>query len=106
MKKFLKIVLAGVIASAFVTTVASADATKGQKLYKKKLKAACGFNGAEFAKKHTVDEWKAIGVAGMAQEIKKICPNASDDALKEKFLKHYLDFAEEFASDSGNVPSC
>jgi hypothetical protein len=106
MKNFLKIVLAGVIASAFVTTVASADAAKGQKLYKKKLKDACGFNGAEFAKKHTVDEWKAIGVAGMAKEIKTLCPSAPDNALKEKFLQHYLDFSINFASDSGNVPSC
>ena len=104
MKNFLKIVLAGVIASAFVTTVASADAAKGQKLYSKKLKKACGFNGADFAKKHTQDEWKAVGVAGMNAEIKKLCPSAKD--LKDKYIKHILDFSINFASDSGNVPSC
>jgi len=40
----------------------------------------------------------------MQAEIKKICPNAGD--LKEKYLKDLYDFAEKFASDSGNVPSC
>ena len=106
MKNFLKIVLAGVLASAFVTSVASADAAKGQKLYSKKLKKACGFTGADFAKKHTQDEWKAIGVAGMAKEIKTLCPKAEDKALKDKYLQHYLDFSINYASDSGNVPSC
>jgi hypothetical protein len=104
MKSFLKIVLAGVLASAFVTSVASADAAKGQKIYSKKLKKACGFNGAEFAKKHTQDEWKAIGAGGMNAEIKKLCPSAKD--LKEKYIQDVLDFSINFASDSGNVPSC
>jgi len=86
--------------------VQSADAAKGQKLYSKKLKAACGFTGADFAKKHTQDEWKAIGVAGMKAEIKKLCPSAPEKALKDKYLQHYLDFSINYASDSGNVPSC
>ena len=42
----------------------SADAAKGQKLYMKKMKASCGFSGAKFAAKHTVDEWTAIKEAG------------------------------------------
>ncbi len=104
MKNFLKLVLAGVVALGVVTTVASADAAKGQKIYSKKLKKACGFNGAKFAAKHTQDEWKAIGVKGMQDEIKKLCPNAKP--LKEKYLKDVYDFAYKFASDSGNVPSC
>jgi hypothetical protein len=58
------------------------------------------------AKKHTVDGWSAIGKAGMVAEIKKICPNAKESALKDKYMQHYLDFAVQFASDSGNVPSC
>jgi len=106
MKSFLKLVLVGAVALALSTTVASADAGKGQKLYSKKLKAACGFTGADFAKKHTVDQWGAIGKAGMAAEIKKICPSAGDKAVKDKYMQHYLDFATQFASDSGNVPSC
>ena len=92
------------MALTLVTTTASADAGKGQKIYAKKLKKACGINGAKFAAKHTQDEWKAIGVAGMQAEIKKICPAAKP--LKDKYLKDVYDFAEKFASDSGNVPSC
>ena len=104
MKNFLKLVLAGAMALALTSTVASADAAKGQKIYSKKLKAACGFNGADFAKKHTQDEWKAIGVDGMQAEIKKLCPSAKD--LNKKYIKDVLDFSINFASDSGNVPSC
>ena len=39
----------------------------------------------------------------MADEIKNICPSAED---KAKYLNHYFDFFKEYASDSGNVPSC
>ena len=104
MKSFFKSILTGAVALTLLTTVANADAAKGQKIYAKKLKKACGMNGAKFAAKHTQDEWKAIGVKGMQDEIKKICPNAKP--LKEKYLKHLYDFSVNFASDSGNVPSC
>ncbi len=104
MKDFLKLVLTGAVALTLITTVASASAAKGQKIYAKKLKNDCGINGAKFAAKHTQDEWKAIGEKGMQAEIKKICPNAKP--LKDKYLKDVYDFAEKFASDSGNVPSC
>ena len=85
----------------------NADVAKGQKLYLKKLKGACNMNGAKMASQHSQDEWEEIGNgAGMAAELKKICPTAKDKALKEKFLPHYYDFFFEFANDSGNVPSC
>ncbi|SFV90807.1 hypothetical protein MNB_SV-4-383 [hydrothermal vent metagenome] len=106
MKNLLKIALTGAVVLSLATTVASADAAKGQKLYGKKLKKACGFNGAKFAQKHTQGEWEAIGEKGIAAEIKKMCPNVEEKALKAKYLKHYYDFAHDFASDSGNVPSC
>ena len=106
MKTFLKLAMASAIALTLTTTVASADAAKGQKLYAKKLKAPCGMSGADFAKKNTVDGWGKVGAAGMAAEIKKICPSVGDKAIKEKYMQHYLDFATQVASDSGNVPSC
>ena len=106
MNKLLKSVLASAIVLAIGSTVASADVAKGQKLYTKKLKSACGITGAEMAGKHTQDEWNEISVAGMATEIKTICPKVVDKALKEKYLQHYFDFFKEYASDSGNVPSC
>jgi hypothetical protein len=91
---------------ALGTTVASADISKGQKLFTKKLKSACDMSGAVVAGKHTQAEWEAIGTEGIAAEIKTICPNVKEKALKEKYLEHYLDFFHEYGSDSGNVPSC
>jgi len=107
MNKIAKIALSAVVMLSLGATVASADAAKGQKLYSKKLKKACGFTGAKFAAKHTQGEWEKIEADGkMADEIKSLCPKVKDKALKSKYLKHYYDFAHDFASDSGNVPSC
>ena len=102
----MKALLTALIALTLMGTVASADVAKGQKLYTKKLKGSCGISGAAMAGKHTQDEWQEIGVGGMSDEIKVICPKIKDKALKEKYLEHYFDFFKEYASDSGNVPSC
>ena len=106
MERLLKLVLAGAIGFMLTTTVASANAAKGQKLYSKKLLKDCGFSGAKMATKHTQDEWEDIGEDGVKAVIQEQCPNAKDKALKSKYLKHYYDFFYNFASDSGNVPSC
>jgi ATP-dependent protease HslVU (ClpYQ) peptidase subunit len=107
MNKIVKIALSATVILSLGATVASADAAKGQKLYAKKLKKVCGFSGAVFAAKHTQDEWTDIEDSGkMADEIKSICPNVPKKALKSKYIKDYYDFANDFASDSGNVPSC
>jgi len=104
MTKFTKLAVAALFAFAVVSTTASADVAKGQKLYSKKLKAACGFTGAKFAAKHTQDEWKALKESGkMGEEIATLCPSAK---FKDKWADDIFDFANEYASDSGNVPSC
>ena len=105
MTKLLKLAFAAAVALSLSSTVASADVAKGQKLYSKKLKKACGFNGAVLAKKHTQDEWKAKFDAGeLNAHIKTICPKAKP--LKKKYVPHVFDFLHNYASDSGNVPSC
>jgi hypothetical protein len=105
MTKFTKLAIAALFAFAVVGTTASADAAKGKKLYIKKLKANCGFNGAKFAAKHTQDEWESIKNGGkMVEEIKKICPKVKN--FNAKYAPDIYDFAYEYASDSGNVPSC
>jgi len=101
-----KIVLSLIIGLGLLATSVNADSTKGQKLYTKKLKKACGFTGRVFATKHTQDEWDLIGVDGMAKEIRTMCPKVKNKALKLKYLKNYFDFVHDFASDSGNIPSC
>jgi hypothetical protein len=105
MKKMAKVVLTTALLLCVGATVASADVTKGQKLYLKKLKGACGMNGAKMAAKHSQMEWE-MAKDNLADEIKNICPNAKDSALKEKYIPHYFDFFYEYANDSGNVPSC
>jgi len=105
MKKIAKIALAATIFLTLSATTANADSAKGQKLYAKKLKKACGMNGAKMAAKHTQDEWDDLK-GNLKDEIKSVCPKVKDKALKDKYLKHYFDFFHNFASDSGNVPSC
>jgi len=106
MNKIVKIALGATLLLTLGATTANADINKGKKLFTKKLKSACDLTGAAMAGKHTQAEWKEIGTAGMAAEIKTICPNIKDKAVKEKYLQHYLDFFHEYGSDSGNVPSC
>ena len=107
MNKIVKIALGAAIVLSMGATTASADSAKGQKLFKKKLQKACGVNGAAVSAKHTQGEWEEINEAGnIKAEIKKICPKVTDKALKDKYIPHYYDFFHNFASDSGNVPSC
>jgi hypothetical protein len=98
-----KLAVTALFGLAVATTTASADVAKGQKAFSKMLKAPCGMTGAKFAAKHTEDQWEAIGVKGMVAETKKICPKAT---LKPTLAKDIFDFSMEYASDSGNVPSC
>lgn len=105
LKSLLKVLAISVVASSLFTVSVQADALKGQKIIIKKLKKACGFNGAVLAKKHTQDEWKDKFDAGaLNAHIKTICPKAK--VLKEKYVPHVYDFLYNYASDSGNVPSC
>lgn len=105
MKKLLVIVFAAIVGLSFVSTSAFASSNKGQKIIAKRLKRPCGFNGGVLAKKHTQEEWTTIFKAGkLNAELKKICPKAKP--LKKRYVKDVYDFLNNFASDSGNVPSC
>ena len=107
MKNINKILLTALVVVSMGAVSANATVAKGQKLYLKKLKSACGMNGAEMAEKHTVSEWEHLNEKGeIAKEIKKFCPKAKDSSLKENYIPHYFDFFKEYGSDSGNVPSC
>ncbi len=107
MKKVLGLVAAGLLTTAILSTSAMADPAKGQKLYLKKLKKACGINGAKMSAKHTQDEWEAIKNDGkLEDEIIKICPKVKKGYLKDKWMNNLYDFFYNYASDSGNVPSC
>ena len=105
--KLLKVIMAGSLVLGVASTSLSADAVKGQKLFSKLLKGPCDMTGAKFAAKHTQDEWKELKTTGKFEaEVIKICPKVKAGELSESVQENIIDFAIEFANDSGNVPSC
>lgn len=111
MKTVLKTIIASTIILALGTTVASADAKKGQKFYLKKLKVCSkdGLkNGAVFATKHDRKTWASLKDSGkLMDEWKTLCPSGAKkiDKMKEKDQTNLYDFIWKYASD-GDVPSC
>lgn len=108
MKKFLLLLAV----AALSATLAQADAKMGQKVYLKTLKAKFGMNGTKFAAEHTVSEWEdlfADNAKGFIQEYSGRFPTAAplltNPDMQDK-LQDVGDFAKEYGSDSGNVPSC
>lgn len=108
MKTFISIMLV----AALSATVASADVKTGQKTYLKTLKAKFNMNGTKFAADHTVAEWEELfanGAKGFIKEYSEKYPSASavlnSPEMADK-LQDIGDFAKEYGSDSGNVPSC
>lgn len=105
MKKLLSLISATFLFLSLSAAIASADAGKGQKIFIKEMKPACGFDGGTMAKKHTQAEWKTIQDGGkLNEEMIKHCPEAKP--LKDNFVEHVFDFLHNYASDSGNVPAC
>ncbi len=106
-KKFLLIVTIFFLASNAV-----ADVNKGKRYYMKNFKQKFKMNGLDFVQLHTQAEWRALFEdegKGFIIEFSKKYPK------REKFLKnpktwqklqHVGDFAIEYASDSGKIPSC
>ncbi len=108
MNKLLSILLI----AALSASVASADAKAGQKIYLKTLKAKFNMNGTKFAAEHTVGEWEELfadGAKGFIKVYGERFPNAvpvlTNPSMSDK-LQDIGDFAKEYGSDSGNVPSC
>ena len=111
MRTYKKVALAAIIGLGLLSTAANADADKGKRIYQKKLKSVCGFSGAVFAAKHTQDEWAEAKDNGeLGKVMTEVCPAGKDffdsAKFKKKFSSHLYDFVHDFASDSGNIPSC
>ncbi|AHJ14488.1 hypothetical protein [Sulfurospirillum multivorans] len=112
MKKLIGLLVSAFFIVGLLSTNALADAAKGQKYYLKYMKNDSGMNGAKFAAQHTQGEWKALfdgkGEKFIAEYSAKF--PTLDAFLKgekfQKFMPDIRDFCIEFASDSGNVPSC
>ncbi|WP_458700116.1 hypothetical protein ACKGJI_09830 [Sulfurospirillum sp. 1307] len=113
MKRLLALLITAFMMVGVMSSSALADAAKGQKYYLKYLKKTTGINGAKFAVQHTQAEWKALFANGgekFIDEYSAKYPKAkaffAKDKFKKKYMKHIADFCIEYASDSGNVPSC
>ncbi len=110
MKKSTSILLASVVALGMFVSSANADIKKGQKAYLKQCKK-CHGNGTKGAAMKTQDEWTAAfsnNNAGFVAWHKddKISAKYIEGKKFKKYAPHLKDFLREYASDSGNVPSC
>lgn len=106
MKILITLLLAGLLINA------SADSKSGQKYYLKILKSKFNMNGTKFAVEHTVEEWNELfsnNAEGFIKEYSERFPTA-ETVLKNLENKDKLqevgEFAKEYGSDSGNIPSC
>ncbi len=112
MKSLLKIVLVSLLLGSIGSSALMADVKKGQKIYLKTFKSKFNMNGVKFATLHTQDEWSALFEnegEGFKKEFGERYPKSQKTLSNPKVwgkLQHIKDFAIEYASDSGNVPSC
>lgn len=97
---------------SLIMSFSYADVNKGQKHYLKLLKSKFNMNGTKFAAEHTSSEWEKLfseNAKGFIIEYSDRFPNAklileNPDNIEK--LQDVGDFAKEYSSDSGNVPSC
>jgi hypothetical protein len=107
MKSFTKVAMAALVGLSVLSTSVYADAAKGQKVYQKKLKEICGKSGSVFAASHTQMEWESAKNEGkLAEMMEAECPTGKVIFENKKFENNLYDFVYDFASDSGNIPSC
>ncbi len=103
MKKIAGIALTTMVGLGLLSTAAMADVAKGQKLYQKKYKKACGVSGAKMAGSHTQDEWEEMKDEG---KLLDYLNGKCGGQVSPDHVEHLYDFFYEYGSDSGNVPSC
>jgi hypothetical protein len=100
------------VAGQPAAAIETGNIDKGQKIILKKLKAALNMNGQKLAAMHTADEWTDMfdnGGAGFIKFLIETAPNKevmwNSPEFKED-MKDIKAFVIQYASDSGNVPSC
>ncbi len=106
MKKIVKMSFAVLFGAAmFFTSATAGNINIGQKIFGTKLKDACGFDGAKFAKNHTQIEWQAIyDNGGLENEVTTLCTKVEN--YNEKWNDHLFSFVNEYAKGSGNELTC
>ena len=102
------LIVALLVGTVFVPSL-SADIKKGQKAYLKQCKK-CHGNGTKGAAMKTQEEWStafADNNSGFKHWHKGTKGEKYAEGKKfKKYAPHLKDFLHEYASDSGNVPSC
>lgn len=111
MSKLRNIAVAATLGLGLLSTSAFADASKGQRIFSKKLKEVCGYDGAVFAAKHSQMEWQEAYESDSLKDLMiDACPAGekffNSSKFEKKFKQHMYEFVFEYANDSGNVPSC
>ena len=95
-----------------MATSVTADVNKGKRYYMKNFKQKFKMNGLDFVELHTQAEWRALfkdeGKGFIIAFSKKYPKHEKylNNPKTWKKLQHVGDFAIEYASDSGNTPSC
>ena len=106
MKKLLVAFFVVTLSMAVTSTVATAGASKGQKIFKKKFRKYCRFSGVKFARNHTQDGWEEIYDDGkFKDEAKRLCPKLKINKIKKSWWEDVYEFSYKYASD-GVVPKC
>ncbi|MEA1920530.1 MAG: c-type cytochrome [Campylobacterota bacterium] len=104
-----KIIITLLTAVSLLSGVALADVKKGQKAFLKTCKK-CHGNGTKGAAMKTQDEWEELFDDNAELLIEAHKGDKSEKFFAGKKFKklspHLKDFLYEYASDSGNVPSC
>lgn len=107
MKKIITVIILSILTLTFIPTQAMADVSKGQKIFKKKMRKYCKISGVRFAREHSQDEWEELWEEGYFQkETKKICPNLDLKSIKKSWWKDLYDFTYEFGTGGSHVPKC
>ncbi len=102
MKNITKLALIALFGFMMTTSVANAKIAKGQSIYGKKIKGACGDKPAtDLTQKYKQKEWEAILKAGTFEaKVKEVCPDLN---YKEKWTPHLFDFVYEYAQDGEDL---
>ncbi|TNF43260.1 MAG: hypothetical protein EP216_04125 [Epsilonproteobacteria bacterium] len=107
MKKLVTALSLVAFAMVSTPTVASASVSKGQKIYKKKMRKYCGFSGVRFAREHTQDEWEELWEDNeFKEETKRICPKLPLKKIKKSWWDHVYEFTYEYGTGGSHVPKC
>ncbi|GHV04802.1 hypothetical protein AGMMS50229_06860 [Campylobacterota bacterium] len=112
MRWFLSLLIAAMFASSCVAAIEEGDVDVGQRIYLKSLSDSIGINGADFAKRHTAEEWSALldgeGERFAAETIATY-PATKDFLSSRAFVKqiaHIKALLVLYAKDSAAFPIC